>query len=259
MKKILLILSLSLFCLPSNAQWGKKIRGNGKTITQVRNVGDYDQLKISGFFDTTLVYGREGSVELKGESNLLDNIDVYVDTTGELNIKTKRLIELIPSRKTPILITIPVKDMDAMTLSGSGSITSKFRIESPKFKTILSGSGDIYAAIDATQLGVTISGSGDVEMDVNASEVSIAISGSGDASLEGSTNSLDVKIAGSGDVHAFDLSTKIATVAITGSADTFVNVSDQLQVRIAGSGDVHYIGNPKVDSKILGSGDLIKN
>lgn len=258
MKKLLLILTIALFSLPSNAQWGKKIKGNGNITTQVRNVGDYENIKIAGYYDTTLVRGTEGSIELKGESNLLDNLEVYIDN-GTLNIKAKRFFELIPSRKTPLLITIPVEQIDGMTLSGSGSITSKFRLESSKFKTILSGSGDIYAGIDTTELNVTISGSGDIELDLNASDVDVNISGSGESTLEGKTDSLDIRISGSGDVNAFNLDTKIADINISGSADTSVSVSERLQVRIAGSGDVHYKGNPKVDSKIAGSGDLIKN
>lgn len=258
MKKTLLIIAIALISIPSNAQWGKKIRGNGNTETIVRNVGDYDNIKIAGFFDTTLVKGKEGSIELIGEENILDNIEVYIDK-GTLTIKSKRFIELIPSRKTPVLIKIPVKSIDGMSLSGSGTINSKIKLESPKFNTVLSGSGDIYAAIDATELNVTISGSGDVELDVNASEVDVTISGSGESTLEGSTQSIDVTIAGSGDLHAFKLNSKIATIQISGSADASVNVSELLKVRIAGSGDVHYSGSPKVDSKIVGSGDLIKN
>lgn len=258
MKKLLLLVAIALISVPTNAQWGKRIRGNGDSKTIVHNVGDYDSVKIAGFFDTTLVKGTEGSIELTGESNLLDNIEVFVKN-GTLTIKSKRLVELIPSRKTPILITIPVKDIDGMTLSGSGSITSKFRLESPKFKTVLSGSGDIYAAIDTTELDVTIAGSGDIELDVKASEIDVNISGSGETTLDGSTQSLDVNIAGSGDVHAYDLNAKIADINISGSADASVFVSERLQVRIAGSGDVHYKGNPKVDSRIIGSGDLIKN
>lgn len=258
MKKIVILIAIALISIPAQAQWGKKIRGNGDTTTIVRNVGDYDGVKISGFFDATLVRGTEGSIELKGESNLLENIEVFVDN-GTLTVKTKRLIELIPSRKTPILVTIPVKEINGMTLSGSGSITSKFRLESPKFKTTLSGSGDIYAAVDTTELDVTIAGSGDIELQVSASEIDVTISGSGETTLEGSTQSIDVNISGSGDVHAFNLNAKTADINISGSADAEVSVSGNLQVRIAGSGDVHYKGNPKVNSKIIGSGDLIKN
>ncbi len=258
MKKIIVLIAIALISIPVQAQWGEKIRGNGDTTTIIRNVGDYDSVKISGFFDATLVRGTEGSIELIGESNLLENIEVFVDN-GTLTVKTKRLIELIPSRKTPILVKVPVKKIDGMSLSGSGSISSEFRLESPKFKTTLSGSGAIYAAVDATELDVTIAGSGDIELQVNTSEIDVTISGSGETTLEGSTQSIDVTIAGSGDVYAFNLDAKTADIHISGSADVEISVSGHLQVRIAGSGDVHYKGNPKVDSKIIGSGDLIKN
>ena len=74
MKK-LLTFSLALFTIAaSNAQWGKKVRGNGNVVTIERSVGDYDAVASAGWFDVELVSGQEGGLTLKGEENLLEYI-----------------------------------------------------------------------------------------------------------------------------------------------------------------------------------------
>ena len=45
--------TLALALLPiglSNAQW-KRIKGNGKTVTVDRSVGEYDRVALAGWFD----------------------------------------------------------------------------------------------------------------------------------------------------------------------------------------------------------------
>jgi len=40
MKKIVILIAIVLISIPTQAQWGKKIRGNGDTTTIIRNAGD---------------------------------------------------------------------------------------------------------------------------------------------------------------------------------------------------------------------------
>lgn len=70
----------------TNAQWGKRIRGNGNIVTVERSVGEYDVVAVAGWFDVELVDGKEGKLTLKGEENLLDYIKTGVKD-GKLTIK----------------------------------------------------------------------------------------------------------------------------------------------------------------------------
>ena len=57
---------------------------------------------------------------------------------------------------------------------------------------------------------------------------------------------------------ARSLEGRVAQVAIAGSGDVDVNVSESLDVTIAGSGDVSYLGSPRVSQRIRGSGRVHK-
>lgn len=242
MKRLPLILcSLLLVACNVNGQWGKRVKGNGNTITENRSVGGYDGVSLSGWFDVELVSGSVGEITLRGEENLLEHVITEVKD-GVLRIKTEKGYNLQPSSWNGggILITVPVDELREVTLSGSGDIRGKTRIRADRFHTGMSGSGDISLELDAD-------------------EVEASLSGSGDIALSGSADRVEIRISGSGDVKAYDLEANHVEATVSGSADIRVTANESLTARVSGSGDIHYRGNPsKVDSKSSGSGDIVK-
>ncbi|WP_297795154.1 head GIN domain-containing protein [uncultured Eudoraea sp.] len=240
MKKIL-TLTLTLFTIAlTNAQWGKKIKGNGNVVTIERSTGEYDAIAVSGWFDVILVEGKEGRISIEGEENLLEHIKTEVKE-GKLVIKVKKGYNLQPSswkKDGGIYVTVPIESVDAVSLSGSGDILGKKTISATNFSTRMSGSGDIT-------------------LDVESKTVKASMSGSGDINLSGTTELFDVQISGSGDVKAYDLIADTVDASISGSADIRVTAKEMLKARVSGSGDIHYRGDPKkIDSKTSGSGDV---
>ena len=240
MKKIITLSLVVAFTFSCSAQWGKKIKGNGNTVTIDRSVGAYDAVAMAGWFDVDLVQGKEGEITLEGESNLLEYIKTEVKD-GKLVIKVEKGVNLKPSSwDDGIRITVPVDRIDALTLSGSGDIVGKKTIKTDTFKT-------------------TMSGSGDITVDVEANMVEASMSGSGDINLSGSTENFEATISGSGDIKAYDLEADNVNATVSGSADIKVTANKMLKARVSGSGDISYRGNPeKVDTKASGSGDISK-
>lgn len=238
--KTILTLTLAL-CTIVVTQAQKKVKGNGEVVTVERSTGDYEGVSVSGWFDVDLVDGKEGTITIKGEENLLEYIITEVKD-GKLSIKTKKGYYLSPSswKNNGIYITVPVEEISMVAMSGSGDIVGKKLLEADDFKTAMSGSGDITLEISATTTKVAMSGSGDIE-------------------LSGKTKNLEVAISGSGDVKAFDLEADNVEATISGSADIKVTANKTLKARVSGSGDIYYKGNPdKIESRASGSGDITK-
>lgn len=240
MKKLLSLTLVVVFTASCSAQWGKKIKGNGNTVTIDRSVGDYDAIGLAGWFDVDLVAGNEGEITLEGESNLLEYIKTEVKN-GKLTIKVEKGINLKPSSwDNGIKITIPIESINSVALSGSGDIVGKTTIKTDSFKTAMSGSGDITLDVESDSVGASMSGSGDI-------------------TLSGTTNNFDVTISGSGDIKAYELEADNVDATVSGSADIKVTAKKMLKARVSGSGDISYRGNPeKVDTKTAGSGDITK-
>ena len=239
MKKLTLIAVALLFASTANAQWwgGKKIKGNGNMTKITRTTSDYDGIKCAGSFDYILVAGNEGNITIEGEENLLEYIITEVKD-GKLKVKTKNNINLKTSFNKTIKITIPFKDINQVSLSGSGDLWNEDTITSNNLKVSLAGAGDVVLNVEASSLKGSLSGSGDI-------------------TLKGSTNDLDVSLAGSGDIHGFGLQANHTDVSLAGSGDIKIVSNKSLKARVAGSGDIEYKGNPdKEDTKVSGSGSI---
>ena len=124
MKKLITLSLVLLASTQIHAQWwGKSVKGNGELETITRNVGDYDEISVAGFFDVTLVAGNEGELTIEGESNLLEYIETEVNG-DRLTIKVKNKQNLKTSWGKDIKIRVPFRDLNQVSLSGSGEIMS---------------------------------------------------------------------------------------------------------------------------------------
>ncbi len=240
MKKLITLSIILLASTQIQAQWwGKSIKGNGQVETETRNVGEYDEISIAGFFDVTLVAGEEGEITLQGESNLLDYVETEVNG-DRLTIKVQNKQNLKTSYGKDIKIKIPFRDLDRVSLSGSGEIMSDDVIKANTFE-------------------VSVSGSGDVALIVEANRTESRVTGSGDLILKGYTKDHTVKVTGSGDIEAGRFKAETVDAQVTGSGDIRVACEKSIKARVTGSGDIEYVGNPtKQDTKVSGSGDITR-
>ncbi|MEZ4802734.1 MAG: head GIN domain-containing protein [Gelidibacter sp.] len=235
MKKSILFIAALLIVVASQAQ--KKIKGNGNMTTITRTTSDYDGIRCSGSFDYVLVAGTEGTITIVGEENLLEYIITEVKD-GNLIVKTKDRVWLNSSKNKTIKITIPFKDLNTISLAGSGDLWNDDKITSNK-------------------LEVSLAGSGDVVLNIECSSTKASLAGSGDLTLKGNTNNLNANVAGSGNFHGFDLQSNTTDVSVAGSGNADVFCKENLKARVSGSGDITYKGNPKVeDTKVAGSGSI---
>lgn len=238
MKKLITLSLVLLASTQIHAQWwGKSVKGNGELETITRNVGDYNEISVAGFFDVTLVAGNEGELTIEGESNLLEYIETEVN--GErLTIKVKNKQNLKTSWGKDIKIRVPFRDLNQVSLSGSGEIMSTDVIKANNFR-------------------VSVSGSGDINLVVEASSTESRVTGSGDLILRGSTRDHETSVTGSGDLEAGRFKADNVDAKVTGSGDIRVSCEKSIRARVTGSGDIEYVGNPtKQDTKVSGSGDI---
>lgn len=221
-----------------NAQlFQKKIKGNGDITTITRTVSDYHKIGIAGDFDVKLVKGKEGTITIKADENLLEFIKTEVKN-GNLSIKVKKGYQIRPKKQ--IEITIPYNEINGVSLAGSGNIFSIDEIKSNELKLSLAGSGNMDLKILAKNSDTNIAGSGNIKLKGIASEIRCSI-------------------AGSGNLNGYNLKTNKATIKIAGSGNVKIEVTNEVHANIAGSGNVIYTGNPEiVKSKSAGSGSVVK-
>ncbi len=241
MKTATTLLALFISISMVNAQnWGNnKIKGSGNEITVTRTTTDYDEISTGGAFSVELVAGKEGTITITGDDNLLELIVTEVE-----NNKLKVYVEKgtwFDSRGEKIKITIPFQDISKINFGGSGKITTKNPIK-------------------ANDLDVNLSGSGNAKIDVNTTVLYAVLSGSGNLYVNGTSKDINAKLSGSGGIDCSKVDSQNATAVISGSGNIDLNCSKSLTAKISGSGNIVYSGNPEtVDKKVSGSGNITKN
>jgi len=241
MKTTTTLLALFISISMVNAQnWGKnKIKGSGNEVTVTRSTSDYDEISTGGAFSVELVAGKEGTITMVGDDNLLELIVTKVE-----NNKLKIYIEKgtwFDSRGEKIKITIPFEDISKIDFGGSGKITTK-------------------SPIKTNNLEVNMSGSGNAKIDADTTSLAAILSGSGNLNVKGATSDINVKLSGSGEIDSSNVTSENATALISGSGNIELNCSKSLTAKISGSGNIIYSGNPEsVDKKVSGSGNITKN
>jgi hypothetical protein len=234
-----LLTALAAIILLSSCQMfgGKRVKGNGKIITQDKTVNSFNSIDVSGAVNVHIRQDSSSSVRVEADENLMEYLEVEVK--GEtLTIKTKNGFNLSPSKDIVVYATAAsFKDIDA---SGACQIISD---------NLISGNQELK--IDA-------SGATSINIQVTIPRLTTNVSGSGDIVLKGVAKDFSGSISGAGSIQGFDLITDNTELDLSGSADAQVTVNQKLDVEVSGSGDVQYKGNPSVNQRISGAGSVKK-
>lgn len=235
LKKIVTLLLILFVGVQVNAT-NKKVKGNGNVIKGSQTTAEYDKISVGGSFDVTLVSGKEGKITYSVESNLEEYLVIEVKK-GQLKITWEKGVNVRTTKG--VKITIPFKDINEVSLAGSGEIVSKDTVSSD-------------------ELELNVAGSGDMNIDVKASYLESNIAGSGSIVVSGSSKTFEASISGSGDIEGYGLITDTAETSISGSGSIEVTANGAIKSRISGSGNVRYKGSPTTDTKVSGSGSVSK-
>ena len=209
------------------------VKGDGQVEKRSFDLEEFDSFVVGCSADVELTQGEVQSVEIEGESNILELFNKEVNG-GTWNIDTEKCYQT----KKGVTVRITMKDLQNIKINGSGDVSSMSKFNTDDMKIEINGSGDVQLALDSEDIDAEIDGSGDV-------------------TLSGVCHSMDIDVNGSGDIKAFELKTGDCDIHINGSGDTRLHVSGHLTVKTNGSGDVHYKGEPKsVDVQDNGSGDV---
>lgn len=215
----------------------RRINGNGKITSDVRNVSSATKIKLMGDMDVIINTGTTG-VKIETDENVIPYIITRMDDDW-LEIKTENNLSI--NTKNPVKVYITTPRITDVRVSGSGNVStgSKFRADN--------------------EIGFNISGSGNITFNVDAPRIEADVTGSGSLHIAGETRDVDIELTGSGNYEGPELKAENAKVEITGSGNADLFAEENLQVHITGSGTVKYRGNAAVNKKITGSGSVVKS
>ena len=250
---------------------------------ETRNVSVFTKISFRVPGKLYLKQGSPQKVEIEGKKDVLEEIETEVDGNrlvigkegnGWMNWSWGN------NDDDQVNVYITVKDIEGLSVSGSGDLIGQGKITSSDLdlnvsgsgslqleaavngdvEANVSGSGEIVLKASCKNYESDVSGSGRIELDVVISDkADFGVSGSGKIQASGTANEIKTSISGSGKVLAANLEVNKCDVRISGSGDVEINVKSELDANISGSGSVSYKGNPShVNSHASGSGKVSK-
>jgi hypothetical protein len=229
---LVLLIAGSSSCYISTRE---SIYGSGHVVSEKREIGDFNGLKVSSGIDVTIRQGEEISLEVEADDNLHDVIITrVVDNT--LKIYTEMNIRRARAKK----IHLVYRDLNSIRISSAGDVT-----------------GENTLVTD--ELNIDLSSAGDLSLDVQAEKIDCDISSSGDARLSGSADILDASLSSAGDLYAYELITKKAEVSCSSAGDARIFATEEFKLRSSSAGSIYYKGEGQlVSSHTSSAGSIVR-
>ena len=154
MRKLTVLLALISISIANAQNWDKeKVKGNGVQTTITRTTESYDKISTGGSFNVELVSGKEGTITIKGDENIISHIVTEV-IGNELKVYFEKNRSY--NYKQDITITIPFEEISEISFAGSGNMITKNAINATDFEAKMAGSGDCTLEINAKNRAVKI-------------------------------------------------------------------------------------------------------
>ncbi|HEY0667165.1 MAG TPA: head GIN domain-containing protein [Sphingobacteriaceae bacterium] len=207
--------------------------------TETRAVSNFTGISSGGHFNVFVKLGSTESLEIEAEAETLKYIETVVENSV-LKIRVKNRLNRPMADLGKVTITITAKSLNALSLSGSGSMS-------------------VDGIIKSKNLNTSVSGSGSLDFDADVSDLKAIISGSGSMSAGGKGTHAVVTVSGSGSFNSPDLKVNTAEIRVSGSGGATIHAQDHLSAILIGAGNIRYKGDPHVDIITkTGSGTISK-
>ena len=232
---------------------GRGERGSGDIVTEKREIGKFERIRLECSADLVVSIGREFRIAVTTDDNLQDNIitevvgrrTLLIDSEGSYRSRRGVLVEIT----TPRLVQVEIDG------SGDVEITG---LREENFEIMLDGSGDIEFEGEVEQLEIFLDGSGHINaLNLIAEDINVELGGSGDIELRGKAQTLECTLSGSGEIDARRLEAERVDAETYGSGDINVYATVSFDGAVYGSGDIDVYGNPQnLERSTPGSGEI---
>jgi hypothetical protein len=186
--------------------------GSGVSVSDHREVAPFTEVELAGANTVVIHVGAPLSVAVTGDDNLVGRVTTVV-RAGRLVIDNTGSF----TTKAPMHVDVSVPALDAMELSGAGTVT-----------------------VD----------------DVTGSEFRANLAGDGTLVASGTVHGVTAVLAGAGTLDLHDLLAVDATSQLPGTGTIRVHATSTLDATLTGSGTILYRGDPTVTMRNTGTGTV---
>lgn len=236
-----------------NAQILNKLTGeigNGKIVTQHRDVASFDKIQVS---QGLAVQIAKGAFELHviADENL-QNFIVTELRNGTLHIQKKHNVKLKPSKKIVVHVALP-KLLQLAASSGS-ECTSKSLLSGDDIDISSSSGAELKLNLNYHEVNLFASSGSELEIALDSDKLLVEASSGSDVELSGSATQAALNASSGASIEAYQLSVDDCNATASSSGDIEISVNKNMVARATSGADISYKGSPENLEKFVSSG-----
>ena len=235
---VLAIISL-LLVIPGGCVF-RNMEGNGLLVKQERQLGDFNQIHLSGPMNVYLTQDKTASVMVHADENLTDLIRTTIDNNNILVVDWDAPEDTKVKLKNQVDVYINYKNIHTL-------------------KNALVGNLECLSSINVDSLHIQSTSVGKMNLIISCHTLTTNLSGVGNATLSGNADEVIIQNSAVGNLKAFELLVNRLIIKHKGVGNVEVNAEKEINIYASGVGNLYYSGNAEVgEFKVNGTGKVEK-
>ena len=236
-KQLVVIFSffISLLSISSCIFIGPSVKGNGHVTKETRQIGDFNEIKVSTGLHVTLIQSDRELITVEADENLHEVIRTEIKR-NELKIFTDERI-----KKSKILhVTVEFTDLEELHSLAGAQVNSDGIIKVKNLTT---------SASSGSQQSLTI----------HTQYFEAKTSSGAHISIKGKTQDVDLKSSSGSHLKAGELTAENCVADVSSGAHIYIDVTTDFEGEASSGGHIFYTGSPQsVDINTSSGGNIIK-
>lgn len=274
MKKLSLLIILSVISIMSFAQKKEKIKGDKNVVTITNNISnEFNAIEVADELKVSLIQGLQNSYSLTSDNNLQGVIQIEV-IEGTLKIYTTS--NITSSKKLEIKVTfkslaqINLKDgaevngemifkSDALHINAANSSKFNFEVNTKDLSIIMMGSAKGKLKANCKQTIIAMSDKSELNADISTDRTTVELTKSAKLKLNGNSDEVAFTAKDSSELDARKMKTSSVNLNTSNNAKVLVDVKKNLQIYAKDKSKIYLYGDPKIDiQKITDKAEILK-
>lgn len=192
---------------------------------ELRNVGDFWGIKVSGGIDVYLSQSEENALAISASSQKMKD-DIETRIVNGVLVISYNARSITMNEKRNLRVYISFKTLQSIEGSGACDFNIQETLQSNAFKINLSGACELKGKVEINDMDAKISGASTVK-------------------ITGKVKNLKLEASGASDMKNYNLQVENLIAELSGASDVKVYITNSLTVKASGASSLNYSGNPE--------------
>jgi hypothetical protein len=264
MKKLVLLIILTLTTTITYSQKKEKVKGSKIVTTEIKKMESFTSLEVADNLEIFLVKGKECGLEIEADDNLHDAIDATI-SGSTLRLSTLKSIsgykklsirvtytddfKLVVSRNEAVVSAIANIELDNITFKSFDYSKLLLSSKSKNFSLYMDDKSEGELNIKGENTIINLSKNATLKAQVTTTNMTLDLYQKSEAILTGDAEQMKVRLDNNSSLVAKAFAVKNAELTCEAYSSVNLLVKETLSIDASGKSEIQLYGDQKIDLK----------